>query len=86
MTELQKMAQVGTDAVKRLRLQKLKSGHPFMINEKELPSGQSYLEYPDGSIKLVEISDNGREFIFIRELSVLECKKLREKFHLVVNA
>ena len=82
MIEIQKMAKAGTNAVKRLRLKKLKSGHPFMINSSELPSGQCYLEYPDGKINLVTISTNGREFILLRELSVLESNKLRKKFHL----
>ena len=82
MIEIQKMAKAGTNAVKRLRLKKLKSGHPFMINSSELPSGQCYLEYPDGKINLVTISADGREFILIKELSVLESNKLRKKFHL----
>lgn len=86
MTELQKMANVGSEAVKNLRLQKLKGGHPFMINARELPSGQSYLEYPDGTINLVKISDNGRDFIFLRTLSKWEAEKIRIRFHLVPNA
>jgi hypothetical protein len=36
METLQKTAIAGTKAVKRLRLQKLRAGHPFMINSKEL--------------------------------------------------
>jgi hypothetical protein len=85
MTDFQKMAQASTDAVRRLRLQKLKSGHPFMINSRDLPSGECYLEYPDGAIKLVAISDNGRNFILIRELSSAEIQKLRKKFHLSID-
>ena len=38
--------------VKKLRMQKLKAGFPFMINMKELDTSQCYLEYPNGSIKL----------------------------------
>jgi len=86
MTELQKMAHAGTEAVRQLRLQKLKSGHPFMINSDELPSGQCYLEYPDGTIKLVKISDDGRDFILINELPAIEGRRLRKKFHLTPYA
>jgi hypothetical protein len=84
MTTLQgkQMENAGTEAVKRLRLENLQNGHPFMINSKDLPKRQSYLEYPDGVIKLVTLSTSGTEFITIRVLSKIESAALRRKFDL----
>jgi hypothetical protein len=82
--ESKQMEQAGTEAVKKLRLGKLQMGFPFMINSKELPKRQSYLEYPDGAIKLVTLAENGTEFITIRTLSKTESIKLRQKFGLTV--
>lgn len=44
------MERTGNAAVKKLRITKLRNGHPFMINSEDLPGYQCYLEYPDGSI------------------------------------
>ena len=74
--------QKGTGAVKKLRLQKLQNGIPFMINSKELPGNQCYMEYPDTSIKLVTISGSGLEFIVLRILTENECNELRQKYNL----
>ena len=68
--------------MKRLRRQKLAKGLPFMINSKELPSHQCYLEYPDGAIRLVALAENKRDFSIIRELSPQESRRLRETFNL----
>jgi hypothetical protein len=85
MSELQKIERTGTAAVKQLRRQKLLKGLPFMINSKELPSNQCYLEYPDGTIQLVSLSKTARDFDLIRELSLRESKKLRLKFNLATD-
>ncbi|WP_257670955.1 hypothetical protein [Parapedobacter tibetensis] len=53
MSELEVLENIGTSAVRRLRNSKLSTGKPFMINADELPSGQSYLEYPDGKVWVV---------------------------------
>lgn len=82
MEKLQKIERTGTAAVKRLRNQKLLKGLPFMINSKELPSNQCYLEYPNGSVKLATLAKNGRDFEIIRELTPLESRRLRTKFKL----
>ncbi len=84
MATLQNIEKKGTAAVKRLRSQKLAKGLPFMINSKELPSTQCYLEYPNGSIQLVALSKNARDFDVIRELSLQEIKRLRVRFKLAV--
>lgn len=80
MTELQIIGKVGTEAVQDLRLQKLRSGHPFMINSKDLEPYQCYLEYPDGSIQLVFLKNAAKEFTVIRTLSPAEELSLRNQY------
>ena len=72
----------GTNAVKKLRLEKLRKGLPFMINSRDLPGEQCYLEYPSGIIKLVRISRSAQDFVIIKEFSQLESAAIRHKFHL----
>lgn len=80
---LQEVEEAGTIAVKKLRIQKLHDGIPFMINSKELPEGQCYLEYPDGSIQLVTIVSGGRDFIPVRTLTKEEVVEVRTKYNLL---
>lgn len=72
----------GTAAVKRLRRQTLAEGFPFMVNDDSLPSGHCYLEQPNGSIQLVKLATNGRDFDFVRELGAQESSDLRTKYGL----
>jgi hypothetical protein len=72
----------GTDAVKKLRVAKLRRGYPFMINSKDLPVGQCYLEYPSGSIVLATLSKSNQDFDVVRELGALEIVNIRKKFGL----
>lgn len=80
MADLKIIENKGNEAVRKLRLQKLRSGHPFMINSKELLTSQCYLEYPNGVIKLVTIKKSSRDFDIIRELSVTEAQSLRKRY------
>jgi len=80
MTTVQAISKMGTAYVRKLREIKLKSGLPFMINVKELSTNQCYLEYPDGSIKLMAVSE-ASEMNVVRELSTTEANKLRHKLH-----
>ena len=80
MTALQTIGKIGNEAVQELRMQKLHSGHPFMINSKELESNQCYLEYPDGKILLVFLKNAAREFTVIRTLSLAEAETLRKRY------
>lgn len=82
MSILESIAMKGTEAVKRLRREQLAEGFSFMINDDSLPSGQCYLEQPDGSIQLVKLSTNGRDFDVVRELSAQEREDLRLKYGL----
>lgn len=77
MTALQIIGKTGKEAV-----QKLRSGHPFMINSKDLESNQCYWEYADGSIQLVFLKNAAREFTVIRTLSHSEELSLQSRYHL----
>jgi hypothetical protein len=80
MTALQTIEKKGNDAVQKLRLQKLHSGQPFMINSKDLEPNQCCLEYPDGSIQLVFLKNAAKEFTVIRILSPSEEVSLRNRY------
>jgi hydrogenase maturation factor HypF (carbamoyltransferase family) len=73
---------IGKVAVRKLRMRKHHAGQPFMINSKDLPAKQSYLEYPDHSIRIVSIASDNRSFVTISELSRDEADKIRSKFNL----
>lgn len=76
------MESAGTEAVKRLRKQKLMNGHPFMINSRSLPKGQCYLEYPDGIIKIASLSPSKAEFTILKNLTSTESSLIRKQYHL----
>jgi len=61
----------GTDAVRALRIQKLK-----------LPSNHCYLEYPDGKIILVTLVRHTRNFKVLRVLTANESHQIRIKYNL----
>jgi hypothetical protein len=82
MTVLQIIGNIGNKAVQKLRLQKLRSGHLFMINSKDLEPNQCYLEHPDGSIQLVFLKNAAKEFTVIRTLSPSEELSLRSRYGL----
>ena len=82
MSQIQEIEKKGTMAVKDLRIKKLQNGFPFMINSNHLPSNQCYLEYPDGSIKLVKIARSAKDFNLIRTLSTDEEKIIRLRYNL----
>ncbi|HEV3414759.1 MAG TPA: hypothetical protein VG101_19910 [Puia sp.] len=80
MTALETIGKIGTDAVKELRLQKLRSGYPFMINSNDLESRKFYLEFPDGTIQLACLEKDAKEFVMIQKLSTAEAQALRAKY------
>jgi hypothetical protein len=83
MNDLEALSKIGTDAVKRLRKEHLAAGKTFMINSKDLPSTQAYLEYPDGSISIVMVAPNQRSFDTVCKLSDAEAQAVRRRFNLV---
>jgi len=79
---LKQLERAGIDAVKMLRKTKLSVGLPFMINSPVLPASQCYLEYADGSIKIVTMSKHENDFKVLRELNTKEIKEIRNKYKL----
>lgn len=65
--------------VKKLREQKLRSGLPFMINTQGLDANQCYLEYPNGTIKLVSVVPSTRNIDVVRELNSTDANNLRKR-------
>lgn len=78
---IMKSTKISPNIVRQLRNQKLHNGQPFMINTKEVNPNQCYLEYPDGSIKLVVIQENKKDFFVIRELTTSEAFHLRKRLN-----
>lgn len=80
MEALENLNRIGTNGVRDLRRQQLSSGLPFMINSSELSTNQCYLEFPNGSIKLVSINTSGNDFDTIRVLTSKEANALRQRY------
>ncbi|MEO6669177.1 MAG: hypothetical protein ABIN36_06855 [Ferruginibacter sp.] len=70
----------GIKAIRILRESKLKSGLPFMINDKALPSDQCYFEYPNGKIVLVALSRKDNDFKIITKYSTEEGNSILKQF------
>lgn len=84
MNTLQRYGQIGTDAVRKLRENKLRAGLPFMINVDDLSSNQCYLELPNGVIQLVELNSRKDDFSVVRILSETEVEQIRTELQLGV--
>jgi hypothetical protein len=84
MIELKSIEKKGTEAVRKLRQQKLRSGHPFMINSRDLNTDQCYLEFPDGTIKLATFKKAARDFDIIRILSPDETQSIRFRYNFYI--
>ena len=80
---IKQIEKAGTLAVKKLRESKFRNGLPFMINSKELPSDQCYLEYADGTIELVVLSRKDNDFKIITKISTEEGKVIRRQLKLL---
>ena len=77
--ETNRFATRNGQVVKKLRELKLREGNPFMINVTDLATNECYLEYPDGSIKLVTVVHATRNLDVIKELTPIEANRLRTK-------
>jgi len=82
MGTIEELKAIGQTVVRRLRKQKLEKGRPFLIWSDELPKDQSYLEYPDHSIKVVEVSPDLKSFTVIRELTTGQAQHIRQELNL----
>ena len=83
MGTIEELKVISETVVRRLRRKKLDSGKPFLLWSKELPKDQSYLEYPDNSIKVVSIGPDLRSFYIIRELTQDQADKVRRELNLL---
>jgi hypothetical protein len=54
-----------------------------MINSDMLDSDQCFLEYPDGSIKIVEADPDKCDFRVVFEYNINEANRLRRRLRLV---
>jgi len=83
MDTIEELNVITGTVVRRLRRKKLESGQPFLIWSNKLPKNQSYLEYPDQSIKIVTVSSNLKSFTIVRELTNVQAQQIRREFNLI---
>jgi hypothetical protein len=82
MGTIEELTEIGKTVVKRLRKQKLENGKPFLIWSAELPKDQSYLEFPDRTIKIVTVAPDLKSFTVLRELTASQAQRLRLELNL----
>lgn len=82
MGTIEELKAISGTVVRRLRRKKLDNGKPFLIWSNTLPKNQSYLEYPDNSIKIVTVSSNLRSFTVIEELTNGQAQAIRQELNL----
>jgi hypothetical protein len=82
MGTIEELKVISGRVVRQLRKQKLEAGKPFLIWSDKLPKDQSYLEYPDRSIKIVTVAPDLRSFTVIRELTTGQTNHIRRELNL----
>ena len=82
MRELKAIERRGKEAVERIRKEALLSGESFLLYDDALPEGYYYMEYPDGDIKIVSVSQKHNDFIIREELDSAEVNALRRRLKL----
>jgi hypothetical protein len=82
MKYVKEIETLGSNAVKKLRITRLKRGQFFMINMNSLPPDHCYLEFPEGNIKLAVYESGSKDFTILRELETEESSDLRKRFNL----
>lgn len=65
-----------------LRRREHAAGHPFMLGGDGLPTGQVYLEYPDGRIAVAHYPGGGQPHRVLRWLEPAERETIRHRFNL----
>ncbi len=83
MGTIEELKTISGTVVRRLRRQKLDNGKPFLIWSDKLPKNQSYLEYPDHSIKIVTVSPDLMSFTVVEELTNIQAQVLRNELNLL---
>ena len=82
MGTIEELKAISGTVVRRLRRQKLDNGKPFLIWSKKLPKDQSYLEYPDHSIKIVTVAPDLKSFTIVEELTTGQAQVIRHELNL----
>lgn len=82
MGTIEELKMISSTVVRRLRRQKLDNGKPFLIWSNKLPKNQSYLEYPDHSIKIVTVAPNFKSFTVVEELTAGQAQVIRQELNL----
>jgi len=82
MGTIEELKAISGTVVRRLRRQKLDNGKPFLIWSNKLPKNQSYLEYPDHSIKIVTVAPNLKSFTIVEELTNGQAQVIRRELNL----
>ena len=67
----------------QLRKDKHDAGFPFMVTDAEaLPQNYAYMEYPDGTVEIVEFSADYKDYRPVRILADQELTEFRERYRL----
>jgi hypothetical protein len=71
-----------SDFIKRLRIENFRKGYHFLIYDTSLPSGQTYVEYPDGRINIEYLIDSTNHFEIVQQLDQKQADAIRIKYGL----
>jgi len=82
MSNLSTIERKAREVIGQLRKMTLLKGEPFMVYDDALPPGHYYLEYPDGDIKIVTVSNSINDFVVQEELDFNEVNALRRRLEL----
>lgn len=74
-----KRAQRASDFIKRLRIENFRKGYHFLIGDPSLPTGQTYVEYPDGRINIEYLIDSTCCFEIVKQLNKKQADTIRVK-------
>ncbi|MCF0060328.1 hypothetical protein MUK70_13855 [Dyadobacter chenwenxiniae] len=70
--------------LKDLRVETLEKGFPFMLRDPEIAAEGFIYEFPDGSMKLMNLEDNLQTIVEVRALTTAEITVIRKKLNLPV--
>ncbi|MCF0039961.1 hypothetical protein [Dyadobacter fanqingshengii] len=68
--------------LKEVRLETFEKGCPFMLHDSEINTEGFIYEYPDGSMKLMNLADDLQTIIEVRALTPAETADIRQKLNL----
>jgi hypothetical protein len=74
-----------SDFIKRLRIENFRKGYHFLISDPSLPTGQTYVEYPDGHINIEYLIDSTHHFEIVKQLDKKQADAIRVKHGLSLH-